>query len=500
MSEIIGIDLGTTMSVVARFTADGKSEIVYDEDGNNLTPSVVSVEGSDPTKWTVGAMAKAQLYDAPESTFARFKRDMGTDSTYPSPAGPVSPIDLSAAVLRKLKAMAEAHGSIANVVVTIPANFGNQARQATTEAARRAGLHLEHIINEPTAAALYFAHAEGSANGKYAVFDLGGGTFDVTVLEIRGSDVDVIATEGIHSLGGIDFDSKLKAIVHRAYEQETGTKCQEADHSPNHAEQDKIHLSKSDSKRIRVRGEGGAANVTIIRELFEEAISSELAQMELLCESVLEEAGIAKGSLAGVILAGGSTRIPAVQRAAERGFGQSAHAFSNPDEIVARGAALYAGMRARPGDLSASQAAAVGQSRLAERTAMCFGTVSLDTDRDPTGEKAFNSVIIERGARIPCSRRETFCTIVDGQDQVLCRVTECARPETEMEFVQIIWEGPLKLRSGRPAGSPIHITYSFDANQIMHVSFQDGDDGKVVEADLRLTGQSSSGGLPLRVD
>jgi len=500
MSEIIGIDLGTTMSVVARFTADGKSEIVYDEDGNNLTPSVVAIEGSDPRNWTVGTMAKDALYDAPESTFGRFKREMGTDKTWSSPAGPLSPTDLSAAVLRKMRAVAEVNGTISNVVVTIPANFGNQARQATTEAAQQAGLQLEHIINEPTAAALYFAHAEGTAEGHYAVFDLGGGTFDVTVLQIQGSDVDVVATDGIHSLGGIDFDEKIKAIVHGAYESTTGARCQDADYSPNHAERDKIHLSKSDSKRIRVRGDGGAANVTITREQFEEAISSDLAQMELLCEGVLEEAGIAKGTLKGVILAGGSTRIPAVQRAAERGFGQPAHVFSNPDEIVARGAAIYAGMRARPGVLSAGQSAAVGQSQLSERTAMCFGTVSVDTDRDPEGKKLFNNVIIERGASIPCSRTETFATLFDGQEQIRCTVTESGRPETEMEFVQLIWEGPLKLKPGRPAGSPIHITFAFDANQIMHVSFRDGDDGEMTEADLKLTGQSNSGGSPLRVD
>jgi molecular chaperone DnaK len=500
MSEIIGIDLGTTMSVVARFTADGKSEIVYDEDGNNLTPSVVSVGGPDPSSWVVGAIAKDQLFDSPECTFGRFKREMGTDTTWPSPAGPLSPTALSAGVLRKLKSVAEAHGSIANAVVTIPANFGNQARQATTEAASQAGLYLEHIINEPTAAALYFAHAEGSANGKYAVFDLGGGTFDVTILEIRDSDVDVIATEGIHSLGGVDFDEKIKAIVHQAYEQETGSQCQQADYSPHHAEQDKIHLSKSDSKRIRVRGDGGAANITITREQFEEAISSELAQIELLCESVLEEAGIERGSLEAVILAGGSTRIPAVQRAAERGFGQAAHAFSNPDEIVARGAALYAGMRARPADLTAGQAAAVGQSQLAERTAMCFGTISANRELDPSGETQFNSVLIQRGEPIPCSTRETYYTVFENQGQVLCRVTESARPETEMEFVQVIWEGPLTLKPGRPANSPIHITFSFDANQIMHVSFQDGDDGGVVEADLKLTGQGGSSAAQLRVD
>lgn len=131
---------------------------------------------------------------------------------------------------------------------------------------------------------------------------------------------------------------------------------------------------------------------------------------------------------------------------------------------------------------------------------MCFGTLSTDTDRDPEGKKLFNNVIIERGTSIPCSQTETFATLFDGQEEIRCTVTESGRPETEMEFVQLIWEGPLKLRPGRPANSPIHITFAFDENQIMHVSFRDGDDGEVTEANLKMTGQSNSGGSPLRVD
>ena len=345
--EQLGIRLGLHVSAIARATADGNSELVYDADGSDSTPSVVTVQGPDPRQWIVGAIAKSCLYDDPKFTFGRFLEDVGKGRIYDRGSGLVAPRDLCTALLSALRRSADMRrfGNHHWVTITAPVHLPHSHAHIRL-AAQQAGFQNVEVLDEHSASCLLASSRLGVGNeGILGVLDLGRSRVDASIVRLHESGADLVATTGMDLFGGTSFDSKLKAIVRRAYESKTGARCQDADYSPNYAEQDKIHLSKSDSKRILVRGNGGAANITLTREQFEEAVSSHLKHVELLCAEALEEAGIAKGKLSGVILVGGSTRIPAVQRAAERGFGESAHVVSHPVEIAARGAALRTAIR-----------------------------------------------------------------------------------------------------------------------------------------------------------
>ena len=501
MKEIIGIDLGTTMSAIARLGADGRPEIVFNENGENITPSAVAVEGTDPADWLVGTEAKRMLWDDGSPALGRFKRDMGSERSQVVNGQTVSPTQLSAAVLGELRRIAESRGPIGSVVVTVPANFGNDARVATTEAAEEAGLPLEYIINEPTAAALYFATSRNDVeSGTYAVFDLGGGTFDVSIVALDGKEVSVLSTTGVERLGGMDFDAALQALVQRLYREKTGGECSEEDYDQNQAEEDKKSLSSVESKTVSVRGAEGRANLKVSRSDFEAEISSSLAQMGLLCEVALDEAGIQKGDLAAVILAGGSTRIPAVRETAEVAFGAPLVHFANPDEIVALGAAVYAGLRAGRGMTQPGQQEALAGLSVSEKTSMSYGTVSLGIGASESERTLVNSVIIPRLTEIPCERMELFHTASQGQQEVHCQVTEAGADETDLEFVKVVWEGNLKLGGARPLGHPVEVTFAYDENQVMRCSFQDGEGGEPLEVDLRLSGSKQSVDAPLDID
>ena len=345
--EQLGIRLGLHDSAVARATAVGTVETVYDEDGSKSTPSVVTVQGPDPRHWVVGAIARDLLYDDPKFTFGRFLEDLGTGRVYDRGSGLVAPRDLCTALLSALRRSADMRrfGNHHWATITAPVHLPHSHAHIRL-AAQQAGFQNVEVIDEHSACSLLASSCLSIGNeGLLGVLDLGRSRVDASIVRLNESGTDLVATAGMGLFGGTSFNEKLKGIVRRAYESRTGARCQDADYSANHAEQDKIRLSKSESMHIRVRGDGGAANITITREQFEEAVSSHLKHMELLCAEVLEEAGIAKGTLKGVILAGGSTRIPAVQRAAERGFGESAHVNSDPVGIAARGAALRTAIR-----------------------------------------------------------------------------------------------------------------------------------------------------------
>jgi len=337
--ELLGVRLGLHASAVGRIRADGLTDCLYDEDGNNLTPSVVAIDGSDPRDWTVGTMAKDRLYDDPESTFGRFLDDLGTGHLYDCGTRLVDPRDLCTALLSGLRRL---YDLSMHPWVTFSAPVHLPRSHAHIRlAAQEAGFNEVEVIDEHSATALLAAQSLGlGAKGVLGILDLGRSRVDASIVRLHGSCAELVATAGMELFGGTTFNEKIMAIVHGAYESKTGARCQDADYGPYHAEQDKIYLSKSDSKRIRVRGDGGAANITIAREQFEKAISSDRRHIATLCEGVLESEGVAKGTLIGVILAGGSTRIPAVRQAVERGFGQPADGFSHQVEVAALGAAL----------------------------------------------------------------------------------------------------------------------------------------------------------------
>lgn len=475
MGARVGIDLGTTFSAVAVVDDTGRPMIVHNQEGQNITPSCVTFDGPDSV--IVGEVARRTWATSPGSAAARFKRDMGTAAMHAIGDRSFTPTELSALVLRKLAKDASAVlGPIDEAVVTIPANFANEAREATMAAAKAAGLDVRYIINEPTAAALYYAHKGGQdLQGHYAVYDLGGGTFDVSIIKVAGREIEVVSTNGVVRLGGDDFDTALRELVGRKYRQATGRELAIRDYNRARAEDDK----KSLSNRRQVVIDAGGEAVTVAREEFEQAISGRVSQAELLCEATLDEARLKPADIKAVFLAGGSTRIPTIRESVKRVFRQEPVATANVDEVVALGAALYAAYRSDPNRLTEKQREAVRGTVVSESTSKCFGTTALNRN-SPTGvSRLENHVLIPKGTRIPCSVTEPFFTVADGQTEVGCDLTESTLPETDPQFVKEIWSGLLEgLPPNRPAGQEIEVTFAYDVNQIMRCSFVDKATGR----------------------
>jgi molecular chaperone DnaK len=487
MASFIGIDLGTTYSAVATIDDTGRPTIVHNSDGENITPSCV-VEDS-PGSILVGEFARRQWGNAPDTAAARFKRDMGTSKTYSINGNDFTPTQLSTFVLKKLLADAAASVSdIGEAVVTIPANFAHEAREATMAAAKAAGLNVKYIINEPTAAALFYAFKSGDElSGNYAIYDLGGGTFDVSVIRVDGQDVEVLSTNGVHKLGGDDFDAALQIIVQEKFKILTGTELDLEDFTKNDAEEEKRSLSERKKVTIRVAKQ----LVDIEREEFEEVISTFVTQAEMLCEATIEEAGIDPSDIKGVFLAGGSTRIPLVSESVKRIFQQDPISTANVDEVVALGAALYAAFKGDPSNLSAVQKNAIQKIKVSESSGKCFGTITIGHNMARDTAELKNSILIRKGENIPCSVTESFYTMYEGQDGVDCQVTESSAPETDPRFVKVIWDGQLELPTGRPENQEIKVTFSYDENQIMHCSFVDVGTGRESKIDLSMSASDS---------
>jgi molecular chaperone DnaK len=489
MGALIGIDLGTTFSAVATLDDTGRPTIIHNQEGQNITPSCVTLDG--PNSVLVGEVARRSWATSPKSAAARFKRDMGTSAVHSIGDRTFTPTELSALVLKKLaKDAAASVGPIDEAVVTIPANFANEAREATMAAAKAAGLNIRYIINEPTAAALYYAFKNGQElNGYYAVYDLGGGTFDVSVIKVAGQQIDVVATGGVSKLGGDDFDAALHELVCQKFKQATGKEIAPRDYTRGDAEEDK----KSLSNRKQVVIDAGGQTITVTRDEFEQTISGRISQAELLCEATLDEAKLRPSDIQAVLLAGGSTRIPAVRESVKRVFRQEPNVTANVDEVVALGAALYVAYRSDRSKLSEVQRQAIQKIQVSEVTAMCFGTLSL-TQSEATGvPRIENTVLIKRLEKIPCNVTQTFYTVSDGQIAVSCELTESLNPETDQQFVKIIWKGNLELPPNRPQGQPIDITYSYDANQMMRCSFVDRTSGRRTDVEIKLASVESSG-------
>jgi molecular chaperone DnaK len=489
MGALIGIDLGTTFSAVATLDETGRPSIVHNQEGQNITPSCVSLDG--PQLVLVGEVARRAWASSPKTAAARFKRDMGTSLIHQVGDRSFTPTELSALVLKKLLKDAEASiGPVDEAVVTIPANFANEAREATMAAATAAGLNVRYIINEPTAAALYYAFKSGQElHGHYAVYDLGGGTFDVSIIKVSGQQVEVVATNGVVRLGGDDFDLALHELVSRKYRSITGKDLPTRDYTRGDAEEDK----KSLSNRRQVLIDVGGHTVTVTREEFEQVISSRVTQAEMLCEATLDEANLTASDIRAVFLAGGSTRIPAVRDSITRVFRQEPIATANVDEVVALGAALYVAYRSDRSQLSEVQRQSIQKIRVSETTSKCFGTLSLATSDATGAQRIENVVLITKGDKIPCSVTRTFYTVADGQTQVKCQLTESTAVESDPQFVKVVWSGYLEVPPNRPKEQPIEVTYAYDDNQIMRCTFVDKVSGRRTDVELSMTASDKQG-------
>ena len=468
MSNLVGIHLGITFSAIARFAEEGRPVLIQNRDGNNKMPSVVCFASGEQVH--IGEAARKSLWEDP-NTFGRFKRHMGESKEYEAYGQIHTPTTLSSFVLKKLKDEAESQiGKIDEVVLTIPADFANEAREATMEAAKLAGLNVKHIINEPTAAALYYAHQSlESLEGVYAVYTLGGCTFDISIVRIQGSDIELLASEGVKKLGGDDFDETLVTLVKNKYELETNGTHEEGYFTKNDAEAEKKTLSSTDDVTIRIRSEGGQAMLTLTRSEFEEAISSYVVQAEMQCEIAMDNADVTTDSIKGVFLAGGSTRIPCIQESVKRIFKQTPiliHAWG-VDEILALGASIYAACKADGSILTDNQRQSIADYTMQDVAPSCFGIARLNDEG-----KLVNDVWIMRNTIIPCSVTKILNITYTGQEYYRICITQSELPETELEFVTQDLCIPL-LPSEPGKELQIEVKMSYDENGIVHVSARD---------------------------
>jgi len=477
----VGIDLGTTFSVAATIDDTGRPVIVHNKDGENITPSCLLFEGE---QITVGKEARKQYQSNPRVA-SRFKREMGTKNKTEIEGTAYTPTQLSALLLEKIKQDTEARiGEITEAVVTIPASFSNNARVATMAAAESAGLTVKYIINEPTAAALYYAYINnGEMTGNYAVYDLGGGTFDISIVHINGQDIEVLSSNGVTKLGGDDFDLVIQKLVQEKCKKETGETLEIEDYTKTEAEEDKKSLSKREkvlTRRIFKK------NIEITRDEFNAGISSLISQTVMLCELSLQEAKLEKSDLQGVMLVGGSTRVPKIIESVKTTFGMEPIDTANVDEVVALGAALYAAYKSDKVNLNAIQKKSIEKIKIGEKTGKTYGTLAISNDNVQREYRDINSILIEKNKKIPCAVTKPFYTTHSNQTRLTCTVTESITPETDPKFVDVLWEGELNLPEGRPDHQEIKISFSYDDNQIMHCEFTDIETGRKTEVDIQM--------------
>jgi molecular chaperone DnaK len=473
MAKVIGIDLGTTNSCVATLEG-GEPVVIANAEGARTTPSVVAF-AKDGGERMVGVVAKRQAVTNSDRTFLSVKRHMGSDWKESVDDSEYTPQEISAMILQKLKADAEAYlgEEVTQAVVTCPAYFTDAQRKATKDAGRIAGLEVLRIINEPTAAALAYG-VDKSDDQTILVYDLGGGTFDVSVLEIYEVDgqpqIEVKATNGNNKLGGDDFDEKLMNHLVGDFKKNTGIDLskdvQAMSRLREAAEKAKIELSGTMQSQVNLPfitmkdGNPEHLDITITRAKFDELTADLVKKTMTPTKKAMKDAGISKGEVDKVLLVGGSTRIPAVQEAIEKEVGKAPFKGINPDEAVAVGAALQAGIIVGDQDVS--------DILLLDVTPLTLGIETLG---------GVMTTMIERNTTIPSRRSETYSTAADNQPAVEIHVLQ-----GEREFAKDnITLGQFHLVGipAAPRGMPqIEVTFDIDANGIVSVSAKDLGTGK----------------------
>lgn len=462
MGKIIGIDLGTTNSCVAVMEG-GEAVVIPNAEGNRTTPSVVAF--SKNGERLVGQIAKRQAVTNPDNTVISIKRSMGTDKKVKIEGDEFTPQEISAMILQKLKQDAENYlgSEVTQAVITVPAYFSDSQRQATKDAGKIAGLEVLRIINEPTAASLAYGMDKEDQDQKIMVYDLGGGTFDVSILDIGDGVFEVLATSGNNHLGGDDFDQKIIDYLVAEFKKEQGVdlsadkmamqRLKEA------AEKAKIELSGVQQTNINLPFITADAtgpkhmDITLTRLKFEELIRDLVESTATPVNQALKDAGVTASDIHKVLLVGGSTRVPCVQELVKRVTGKEPDKGINPDECVAIGAAIQGGVLS--GDVK--------------------DLVLLDVTPLSLGIETYGGVftkLIERNTTIPTKKSQIFSTAADGQTSVEVHVLQ---GEREMAaYNKTLGRFQLTGIPAAPRGVPqIEVTFDIDANGIVHVSAKD---------------------------
>jgi len=420
MSDVVGIDLGTTNSVLAIIDESGRPFIVPNADGKRTTPSIVQVAPNG--ELIVGDCALTDLPFEAANTARFFKRDMENDVRYEYRGRPFTPVDFSAAVLAKLKRDAEAHlgWPVHRAVVTVPAYFLDAGRLKTRRAAENAGLEVLQIINEPTAAALAYGLRVVENERLILVYDLGGGTFDVTLVRLHAEEIDIVGTDGNHTLGGKDWDDRLVTYAAEELRMRTGYDAlsEATDLQLLYAEAEKVkkELSARLQSTMHLALGGTTTRIDVTRERFETLTSDLLGQTEQLVQKVLDETHTLAGSLDSILLVGGSSRMPACHGLTERLTGKRPNQTVNPDECVAIGAAVCGALN----DTGRRSLRALPALRVRDVMSHSLGMIAINAD----GDRYVNTILLARNQRIPCSESRPYRVMSAGEDSVSVYVTQ----------------------------------------------------------------------------
>jgi len=492
MGRAVGIDLGTTFSTLAVLNEYGKAEIVPNAEGERTTPSVVYFGDDDSV--VVGRVAKNAAVADPYNVVEFVKRQMGNaDYMFLRDGREYGPEEISAFILKKLVQDAEAllGEGITDAVITVPAYFDDVRRQATLNAAKIAGLNPLRIINEPTAAALAYGMGNNASKQRILVYDLGGGTFDVTIMDVSHGEIRVVATDGDHMLGGNDFDDQIMILVNEAFRKEHGVDLLEDLENQmdlrQRAESAKKTLSTLESAKISVSAAGKRLSHEITRSEFEEASGHLLQRTRLLVESVMASAKASWKDIDTILLVGGSTRMPMVREMLESMSGKAPNQAINPDEAVAIGAAIQAGIiMGQRGDasiLKTTEGRRLANTVVTDVTSHSFGIILMDTMTN----ELYNQIMIAKNTPIPARVVDRFYTVSHMQEAVDFVVLqgEDRDPDNCVAIgeTRLVFERPVR------KGYPVEVTYEYDANMMIHAYMVDRKTGRSAELHISQRGR-----------